>query len=93
MASVFSRSYPYQAYIPSFGTAWGFIIGALEDSPDVAGLSPQELGRRLESRLVTPLRYYDGITHSGLFALPKYLREALADESRLITVDSPVYAV
>lgn len=92
MASVFPQCFPYRVYVPSFGTTWGFIIGGQEQTPDVADLPPEEIERRLAARLSSPLRYYDGITHRGLFALPKYLREAFADEERLITVDAPLYA-
>jgi len=34
---------------------------------------------------------YDGETHAGLFHLPKYLRRALAEETRVITEENPVF--
>ena len=92
VASVFPQCDAYRLYMPSFGTSWGFVIGGQEDAPRVATLTPEEIDSRLAARLPSPLRYYDGITHPGLFALPRYLRQGFAEEQRLITVESPVYA-
>lgn len=93
MASVFPQAFPYQAYIPSFGTLWGFVIGGLEDAPSVATMPAEEIDGRITRRLTSPLRFYDGVAHAGLFNLPKYLRQALGSERRLITKDAPLYAI
>ena len=77
--------------MPSFGSAWGFVLAG--ELLDPSALTSSEVDDRLAARLTRPLRFYDGTTHSGLFALPKYLREALAREERLITRDNPLYAV
>ena len=90
MSSVFPTVFPYRAYIPSFGSAWGFILASLGPVP--TDLSPEEIDTRLAARVTRPLLYYDGITNQGLFHLPKYLREGLAQEGRLITRDNPLYA-
>jgi spermidine synthase len=37
------------------------------------------------------LRFYDGIAHQGLFFLPKYLREELQKEKRVITEQEPLF--
>src|SRR3990172_7823223 len=87
LATVFPIVSPYRCYMPSFGGAWGFIIASLDSVP--SELSPQEVDARLAARLTRPLRYYDGVTHQGLFHLPKYIREGMAQEKRLITRDDP----
>ena len=92
MGTVFAQTFPYRVYIPSFGTEWGFIVGAGPEAPPVAGMPAEEIDRRLDERLAAGLRFYDGIAHQGLFALPKYLRGAFETEERLITKDSPLYA-
>ncbi len=91
MSSVFPAAYPYEAFVPCFGSTWGFILAG--ERLDPAAMSVGEIEGRLATRLTRPLRFYDGITHSGLFSLPKYIREALAKEERLITRDTPLYAV
>ncbi|MFQ5925788.1 MAG: hypothetical protein ACE5IE_07350 [Dehalococcoidia bacterium] len=37
------------------------------------------------------LRFYDGLSHQGLFSLPKNLREAMDKERRIITEKEPLY--
>ncbi len=93
VGSVFPQCAAYRAYMPSFGTEWGFVIGGQEDASPVAAMTSEEIDSRLAARLPSPLRYYDGITHAGLFALPRYLRQGFAEEQRLITMASPVFAI
>ena len=38
-----------------------------------------------------PLKHYDSETHSLLFSLPKKIRNGITAESRVITVDNPVF--
>lgn len=91
LSTVFPVVAPYRVYMPSFGSAWGFILASQRLNP--AAISPGEVEARLAARLTRPLRFYDGATHAGLFTLPKYIREALSKEERLITRDNPLYAV
>ena len=91
MASVFPAVFPYRISMPSFGGAWGLVLAST--SPSLPDLPTEEVDARLAARLTRPLRYYDGLTHEGLFHLPKYIRDGLAQEQRLITRDNPLYAV
>lgn len=88
--SVFPASYLCEAYVPAFGSTWGFVIGSL--GPDPSSLSAEEIDRRIASRVKYPLRYYDGITNRSMFSLPKFLREAIARETRLVTQANPLFA-
>ena len=86
---VFPRVCPYIASVPSFGGQWGFALGSLGTDP--ASLSPQEVDRRLKERVAGECAFYDGISHQGMFSLPRYLRDALKREQRLITGQSPLF--
>ena len=46
----------------------------------------REIDRRIEQRGVGDLRYYNGETHEGVFALPNFVREltATAERSRIV---------
>ena len=79
----------YEAFVPSYGSTWGFVLGSL--GPDPAALSPEEVDRLIADRVTGELRHYDGITHRGMFALPKYLRRAMAEERRVITKAEPLF--
>ncbi|MDP6347619.1 MAG: polyamine aminopropyltransferase, partial [Dehalococcoidia bacterium] len=86
LADVFPRAFAYVASVPSFGGQWGFAMGSME--PDPTSLSQQEIDLRLEKRVTGELRFYDGVAHTGMFSLPKFLRQALAREKRIITGQS-----
>lgn len=89
LKSVFPKVYPYQVEVPSFGGPWGFCLAALNLNPTL--LSPAEVDRRISDRSLTGLRFYDGLSHQGIFSLPKYLRTELAQPTRLITDNQPLY--
>jgi len=89
LRTAFSMVAPYQAEIPSFGGSWGFAVAS--QNLDPRELSPEEVDRRLSRRVNKPLRFYDGLTHRGMFSIPKYLREEMAREKRIITKDQPLF--
>lgn len=86
---VFPIVVPYEATVPSFGGPWAFALASLKTDPRT--LSVEEINGRIEGRVAASLRFYDGITHRGLFFVPKYLRDAVAAETHVITEDSPVF--
>ena len=45
----------------------------------------------LSDRVARELRFYDGLTHRGMFSIPKYLREEMAANKRIITKDEPLF--
>ena len=89
VGSVFPAALLSEAFVPSFGATWGFVIGA--ESADALSLPRDEIDWRIKERVVGELRYYDGETHAGMFALPKFLRQAVAEERRVITVGAPLF--
>ena len=91
IGSVFPAVYACEAFIPSFGTTWSFVIGSL--GPDPISLTEQEVDRRIAERLNGELRFYDGITNLGMFSIPKYLRDAVLNERRIITSANPLFVV
>lgn len=77
------------AYVPCFGGPWGFCIASLKHNP--IAMTAEEVDRRIAARSLKGLRFYDGETHLGMFALPRYVREALALQQRVITDKKPLY--
>jgi hypothetical protein len=45
----------------------------------------------IDSRLTGKLKFYDGITHEGLFRIPKHVRALLGAEKRLMTQKKPIF--
>lgn len=75
----FQQVSPLGLYIPLYGAYWGLAVAS--DSLRPPSLSQAEVRRRIETRGVTGLQYYNDETHGALFALPNYYR-ALVQESR-----------
>jgi spermidine synthase len=66
----------YLAFVPSYGSTWGFVMAS--DSIDPSAIQPAFVDKAIaERKLAERLRFYDGRTHQGLFALPKDLRRLL----------------
>ncbi len=89
LRSVFPIVCPYQVDIPSFGGPWGFCLASLSLNPVL--LSATEIDGRISARLPDGLKFYDGVSHQGMFSLPKYLRSELSKQTRLITDKEPLY--
>jgi len=89
LKSVFPIVCPYQADVPSFGGQWGFCLASSKLNPVL--LSPSEVDSRISARSLTELKFYDGLTHQGMFSLPKHLRDELSKPARLITNNQPLY--
>jgi spermidine synthase len=89
VATSFPRIHTYEAFVPSFGSTWGFVVGSL--GPDPSALPVDEVDSRIAERVGHELRYYDGATHQGMFSVPKFLRAALAGETRVITKANPLF--
>jgi len=88
LKSVFSIIRPYQVYVPSFVELWGFATGSANLDP--ISLSSEEVDSRIAKRLSKEIKSLDGTGFSGLFLLPKYLRQQMAEPGRIVTDKNPL---
>ena len=53
----------------------------------------EEIDTTIQERCVdgTVLKFYDGVTHLGIFGLTKEIRQGLAGETRIMTLENPVF--
>jgi spermidine synthase len=91
LSSVFRYAAPYQVHVPSFGETWGFVMASQVRDPKE--LDWTEIDAKLERRDCTSLQFYDGLSHQRLFALPKYMRDLMPKQQRLITDENPLLIV
>src|SRR4249920_1044448 len=63
----------YTMYIPLYGSLWSMAV--CSDKLDPKAFTADEIDRRIEQRKLQELRFYNGETHEGVFALPNYVRE------------------
>ena len=73
---VFRIVRPYTMYIPLYGSLWAMAV--CSDKLDPKAFTADEIDRRIEQRRLQDLKYYNGETHEGVFALPNYLRDLIA---------------
>lgn len=85
LKSVFPVVAPYQTFVPSFGLPWGFAIAS--KSLDPRTFSESTVNAMISERISANLSYYDGLTHQGMFGVPKHLRKEL-DASKIIIEDN-----
>ncbi len=74
--SVFRIVRPYTVFVPLHGAQWA--MAACSDKLDPKAYTADEIDRRIEQRRLRDLRYYNGETHEGVFALPNFLRDLVA---------------
>jgi spermidine synthase len=77
----------YQTFVSCFGTPWGFILASTGVDPMAQDTAT--IDRFVAERVRGPLGYWDGVTHQHAFSLPKFLRQGIAAESRVITDARP----
>ncbi len=90
LSGIFAHTAAAQVHVPAFQTLWGFSIAS--DSP-LPQLPDDELNSGIACRANKELRHYDAETHRGMFALPKYLRQGMAEETRINRDDDPVFMI
>lgn len=94
LKSAFSSVIPFTTDIPSFGTNWAFNLafeGTDKDAVDLVERSSSQTNDLIAERISGKLKFYDGVSHRGLFGVSKPVRDGLASEKRVITVDDPVF--
>jgi spermidine synthase len=70
---VFRIVRPYTMYIPLYGSQWAMAV--CSDKLDPKAYTADEIDRRIDARKLQELRYYNGETHEGVFALPNFVRD------------------
>jgi spermidine synthase len=73
---VFRIVRPYTVFAPLYGAQWAMAV--CSDKLDPKAYTADEVDRRIEQRRLQDLRFYNGETHEGVFALPNFLRDLVA---------------
>ncbi len=88
LSTLFAHTTAVQVHIPAFQTLWGFTIASDTPFPE---MSEDEVDAQIKSRLANPLKYYDGVSHRNMLALPRFQREGLESEDRINKDSDPVF--
>jgi len=76
LSGVFRIVRPYTVFAPLYGAQWAMAV--CSDKLDPKAYTADEIDRRIEQRRLQDLRFYNGETHEGVFALPNFLRDLVA---------------
>jgi spermidine synthase len=88
LREVFPVVAAYQSFISCFGTPWGFIVASKKVDPAREGV--QAVDKLIAERVKGSLEYWDGVTHQHAFSLPKFIRKAVAKQTRIVTDAHPL---
>jgi spermidine synthase len=89
LRDVFPVVAPYQIFISCFGTPWGFITATKKVDPRTQ--TPAMVDKIIAERLPgVRLGYWDGMTHQHVYSLPRHIREALDEQTRVVTDANPL---
>jgi len=88
LREVFPVVAAYQSFISCFGTPWGFIVAS--KTVDPARQAAQAVDKLIAERVKGSLEYWDGVTHQHAFSLPKFIRKAVATQTRIVTDAHPL---
>jgi len=95
LGTAFEHVLGFNSDVPSFSSNWGFNLafnGSENERASFADWSPEKINELIAARIDgNPLRYYDGRTHRGIFGLSKPIRDAIAKEDRIMTIENPVF--
>lgn len=87
LKTVFAHVHSIGTNVPTYASPWGFALGSahpIDTRPD-----PERTDRMLAESTTGGLRMLDGVTLLGLYQLPKNIREAIAKESVVYTLNEP----
>ena len=87
LKAVFEDVTSLSAPTPSYGRAWGFALCVnekIDTRPD-----PELVDRLLADKTFGGYRFIDGITLLGIMQTPLYIRNSIARETTVYTLDEP----
>ena len=87
LQSVFENVTSLSAPTPSYGRAWGFALCAnqvIDTRPE-----PELVDQLLSAKTSGGYRFIDGITLLGIMQTPLYIRQAIAAETTIYTLQEP----
>jgi spermidine synthase len=86
-ASVFACTHHYISQVPTWASPMGFIIGRqIPIDPDP---EPTAVDALLRTKTKGPFKMFDGRSMRSFMHPPKYIRDAIAAESRIYTMSDP----
>lgn len=87
LKAVFSNVTSLSAPTPSYGRAWGFAM--CSESAIALQPQPESVDQLLQAKTTGGYRFIDGISLLGIMQTPLYIRQAIAAETTVYTLNEP----
>jgi len=87
VATVFEHVHSYASYVPTYGAPWGFLLAS--DNPIETLPDPARIDAQLAEATTGGFRMLDGRTLLGSLQTILHVRQAIASETRVYTLDDP----
>jgi spermidine synthase len=87
LKAVFSNVTSLSAPTPSYGRAWGFAM--CSESAIALQPQPEVVDQLLQAKTTGGYRFIDGISLLGIMQTPLYIRQAIAAENTVYTLQEP----
>ena len=87
IATVFQNTSVATANVPTYGSPWGIALASdheIDQRPD-----PDRVDAKLQRSTSRPMKMFDGQTLLGLLQTPLYVRNQIAAEKTIYTLESP----
>ncbi len=85
--SVFEHVASYGSYVPTYASPWGFVVASSRCLD--TRLDPAEVDRTLAEKTTGVFRMFDGTTLLGMMQQPRHIRDAIALETEVFTLNEP----
>jgi spermidine synthase len=87
LKAVFANVTSLSAPTPSYGRAWGFAL--CSDATVNTQPAPEVVDKLLTEKTTGGFRFLDGTTLLGIMQTPLYVRQAIAQETMVYTLEAP----
>lgn len=101
LKSAFKNIVPYTASVVTFGSDWAWNLAFNDDAAiaqtgkggalAVRDRPEEEVDEAIEARITGELKFLDGLTHRRIMGVAKHIRKILAEETRIMTAETPVF--
>jgi spermidine synthase len=87
LKAVFKYVHSYNIHVPCLGHPWGFVLAS--DTPINLRPDPETVDALLAEQTNGKFTMFDGTTLLGLMQSPKHIRDAIAAETMVYTLEHP----
>ena len=88
VATVFKHMFHFTSHVPTWASPMGFVLGTDHES-SMTNPDPEQVDLLLKNRTTGNFKMFDGRTMLHLMHPPKYIRQAIAEEQQIYTLDDP----